>query len=108
VEHLVALDILTGSKTKERVVISTIAHRWFMDELIDNIVTVKKPGNTSKFLLLSDGTYNPPPGNADLLTVESDDTYLLTTKHGLSLDFDPEGKIFTWKEPCYFMAYALS
>ncbi|RLD01051.1 MAG: hypothetical protein DRI32_09660, partial [Chloroflexi bacterium] len=77
----------------------TIAHRWFMDELIDNIVTVKKPGNTSKFLLLSDGTYNPPPGNADLLTVESDDTYLLTTKHGLSLDFDPEGKISTWKEP---------
>jgi len=98
VEHFVSLDILIGSKTKERVVISTIAHRWFMNELIDNIVTVKKPGNTSKFLLLSNGAYNPPPGNADLLVMESDNSYLLTTKHGVNLDFDLEGKLFTWKD----------
>ena len=99
VEHFVSANILNGSKTNERVVVATISHRWFMDELIDNLVTVKQPGNTSNFVKLPGGSYNPPPGMASTLTEESDSSYLLQTKHGILLDFDTEGKITTWKDP---------
>lgn len=99
VEHYVSIDLLQGSKTNERVVIATLTHRWFMDELIDNLVTVKEPGNTSKFVKLPDGSYNPPRGVASTLTEEADSSYLLQTKHGILLDFDTEGRITTWKDP---------
>jgi len=98
-ELYVSIDILQGSKTIERLVIATLAHRWFMDQLIDNLVTVREPGNTLKFVMLPDETYNPPPGVASTLTVEADGSYLLRTKHGVLIDFDIEGKMSTWQDP---------
>jgi len=67
--------------------------------LIDNIVAVREPGNTSKFVKLPDGSYNPSPRAASILTYEGDNSYLLQTKHGALLDFDPSGKIATWQDP---------
>ena len=99
IEHYVSIDILQGSKPIERLVIATLAHRWFMDQLIDNMVTVSEPGNTSKFLKLPDGTYNPPPGVASLLTEEANNSYLLQTRHGILVDFDTEGKMTAWEDP---------
>ncbi|NNK13739.1 MAG: hypothetical protein HKP52_05845, partial [Desulfofustis sp.] len=98
VEHYVANDILYGSKAIERVVIATIAHRWFMDQLIDNMVSVSEPDYTKRFLRLPDGSYNPPPGLADILTENADNSYLLRTKYGIELDFDTEGRLSTWKD----------
>jgi RHS repeat-associated protein len=99
VEHYIAIDLLQGSKTQERVVVSTLAHRWFMDRLIDNVVTVKAPGETSEFLKLPDGTFNPPPGVASVLTQEGDGSYRLQTKHGVVLDFNTAGAIESWQDP---------
>ena len=98
-EHYVSIDIMQGSKTKDRVVVATLAHRWFMDQLIDNIVTVREPGNTSKFVRLPDGDYNPPLGVASTLTKQADNSYLLRTKNGVLLDYDTAGKLITWKDP---------
>lgn len=98
VECYVSINILQGSKTKECLGIATLAHRWFMDQLIDNIVTVREPGNTSKFVKLPDGKYNPPPGVASILSKKADNSYLLKTKHGILLDFNTEGKIATWQD----------
>ena len=99
VEQYVANDILYGNKNIERVVIATLAHRWFMDQLIDNMVSVSEPDYTKRFLRLPDGSYNPPPGLADILTEKVDNSYLLRTKYGMELDFDAEGKLTAWKDP---------
>ncbi|MBT8368723.1 MAG: transglutaminase-like domain-containing protein, partial [Deltaproteobacteria bacterium] len=58
VEQYVANDILYGNKNIERVVTATVAHRWFMDQLIDNMVSVSEPGYTKRFSRLPDGSYN--------------------------------------------------
>lgn len=98
VQHFVALDLLSGAKTKERVVAATLAHRWMMDQLLDNLVTVRQGGETNRFQRMPDGSYNPPPGMAATLTKEADETYLLRWKHGELLDFDAQGKIATWQD----------
>jgi RHS repeat-associated protein len=99
VQQFVAADLLTGPKTQDRVLIATIAHRWFMDRLIDNVVTVSEPGNSGTYALLPDGSYNPPPGLASVLTQEPDTSYRLDTKHGIVLDFEPAGGLGTWQDP---------
>lgn len=99
VEHYVSIDILKGSKTNERLIIATLAHRCFMDQLIDNIVTVVEPGNTLRFVRLPDGTYNPPPGITDGLVYDTgNNTYTLTRRFGIDLHFNNDGQIETWTD----------
>ncbi len=98
VEIYVSGDILLGSKTEDRLVIASIAHRWFMDRLIGNVVTINEPGNTRRMVLLADGTYNAPPGDGILLTQEGDTSYLLRNKHGILMDFDIDGRLSSWKD----------
>jgi RHS repeat-associated protein len=99
VEQYVTNDILYEDKNIERLVVTTVAHRWFMDQLIDNMVSVSEPGYTKRFSRLPDGEYHPPPGKADVFTKEADGSYLLRTKHGIEFDFDTEGKLSNWKDP---------
>ena len=98
VECMVSIDLLDGAKTSDAILISTLSHRWAMDHLIDNIVTVAEPGMTSKFLRLPDGTFNPPPGVASTLTVRSEGGYILKTSHGNVMEFDSDGKIISWTD----------
>ena len=97
-EIYVATDVLKGTKTKERLVIATLAHRWFMDQLINNSVSVSQPGNTQQYSKLPDGTYNPPPGAADTLTRNADTSFTLSTKGGDVMNFDITGKLVTWAD----------
>jgi len=99
VESYVIIDLLSTTKTNLRLTIATMAHCWFMDHLINNVVTIEQPGNTMQFVKLPDGNYNPPPGEAAKLTLQPDSSYLLRTKHGDYLDFDPNGRITTWSDP---------
>ena len=99
VEQYVSHDILYNNKSKERIVIATLAQSWFMEQLVDNVVTVKEPGRTSKFVRLPDGSYNPPPGHGGTLTKEGDGTFLLRTKYGNELHFDAKGRLATWRDP---------
>jgi len=106
VESYVSIDVLGTTKTNLRLVVGTLAHKWFMDRLIDNIIAVDQPGNTKQFVKLADGNYNPPPGEADTLNIEGDNSFLLKTKHGEYLDFDPNGRISTWSDPNNTISYS--
>ncbi len=99
VEQVVANDLLYGDKTVERLVVASVAHRWFMDQLIDNVVTVSEPEATSKYVKLPDESYHPPPHLAGTLVRNPDQTWQATTKHGIVLVFDAHGKISAWKDP---------
>jgi YD repeat-containing protein len=98
-EIYVATDILRGTKTNTRLVAASLGHRWVMDRLIGNVVTIKEPQRSRSFVALPDGTYNPPPGSADVLTHEPDDTYHVRAKDGIVLDFDASGKLSQWSDP---------
>ncbi len=99
VEQYISADLLHGPKTATNIVITTLAHRWFMDRLIDNVVTVSEPGNAGAYTLLADGSFNPPPGLASTLTQQPDLSYELRTKHGVVLDFEVDGSIGSWQDP---------
>lgn len=105
VELYVNIDLLGAPKTNTRLVVATLAQRWFMDRLIDNVVTVDQPGNTMQFVKLPDDSYNPPPGEAAVLSIEGNSTYLLKTKHGEYLEFDPNGLIVSWSDPNNTVSY---
>ncbi len=99
VELFVALDLLDGPKTTERLVIATVAHRWFMDRLIDNVVVFSHGGNAQRFLQLPDGTFQAPVGSADVLNVEVDGSYRIQQKDGVVIDFDTSDNIESWTDP---------
>lgn len=46
---------------------SVYAANWFGKSLNDNTVVVRRPPSSSVFVKLPDGTFNPPPGSAELL-----------------------------------------
>ena len=98
-ELFVSSDILQDGLPLDRLAIATLAHRWFMDNLINNMVNISTPGNTIQFVKIPDGSYVPPPGKWAQLTIQGDDSFLLTIQHGEQLDFDTQGRLTTWKDP---------
>ncbi len=98
VEIYVTMDLLTQNRDLDTLVITAIGHRWFMDQLIDNVVSVNIPGSTKRFVKLADGSFNPPPGDGSALTLETDGTYLVRTKHGVELDFNTDGRMTAWTD----------
>ncbi len=97
-EIYVATDILKGTTAKERLVISSLANRWFMDQLITNVVSVSQPGNSQQHVKLPDGSYNPPPGVASCLTKNPGGSLSLRTKTGETASFDATGKLTQWAD----------
>ena len=99
VELFVSFDLLNGTRPVENIAITTVAQRWFMDQLIGNTVTVQNAGSSSQFVLLPDGSYNPPPGVAATLTKNGDGTFRLRHKDGRALDFNSQGNASAWSDP---------
>ncbi|MDJ0947046.1 MAG: DUF6531 domain-containing protein, partial [Kiloniellales bacterium] len=95
----VSLDLFAQTKTLQIMTIGTLVQDWYMDQLIENSVVVTHPGNEQQFIKLADGSFNPPPGEAATLIEEADGSYLYTTKHGVDLDFNTEGKLAAWQDP---------
>lgn len=98
-ELYVAIDLLRGDFSHEELVIATIAHKWFADQLIDNAVKLNLGGQVYEFIRLPDGTYNPPPGITDALAYDTgNSTYNLSRRFGVSLHFNSTGQIETWTD----------
>lgn len=95
----VSMDVLETSKAKDRLLVASLASQWFMDENTKNLVFVARPGQDGQFVKLPDGSFNPPPGVADTLTVDIDGSYLLTTVDGVEADFDLSGRLVTFSDP---------
>ena len=98
-EVVVALDLAEFTASVDTWVIKMLAHRWFMEQLTSNTVTVTGPDRSAVFVRLPDGSYGPPPGSADALSVEPDGSYRFTTKHGDEFDYDLDGRIESWQDP---------
>ncbi|MFC1851214.1 RHS repeat-associated core domain-containing protein [candidate division CSSED10-310 bacterium] len=97
-EIFISTDILRDGLLTDRLMFATLAHRWLLDNLIDNVVTLKSLGATLQFMQLPDGSYVPPRGEQAQLTKEGDSSYLLTTKQGNQADFDLDGKLISWQD----------
>jgi RHS repeat-associated protein len=93
-----AFDLLNPSQPLDRVVLSTLVTRWFMEQLVGNVVAVKgQAARPEVFVKLADGSYNPPLGSSTVLTVVSAPyTYTYTTKGGVQLLFNTAGNLVSW------------
>lgn len=98
-ELYVAGDVLQGTKTKEQVVVATLCHRWFMDQQIKNLVSIRQPQESLQFVKLPGGGYSPQPGVAASLTLKTNNAYQVRLKHGELLNFDTSGRILSWADP---------
>lgn len=95
----VTSDLMSDTtKPLAKMLIGTLAQRWWVDQLIDNTVDVAQPNSTQRFTKLADGSYNPPLGSADNLTLASG-AYKLQAKDGTTLNFNTAGNLATWAKP---------
>lgn len=98
------LNLVTSTqKPLDRVVIGDLAAAWLMQQMTNNVVIVTQPENVSSFVLLADGSYNPPFGSADQLSLVSG-AYVLAQKDGTVLSFNSStgtapGAIASWQSP---------
>ncbi|MFC1636012.1 DUF6531 domain-containing protein, partial [Planctomycetota bacterium] len=103
--HIVALtvvcDILTSDPDNmSRNVIAMLCESWLMDQMMDNLVTIKQGGGKMQFTKLTDasnpdGFYNPPTRAALKLVLNDGDFRLKNTK-GIFYDFDSFDRIEEW------------
>ncbi|SCX87305.1 RHS repeat-associated core domain-containing protein [Nitrosospira sp. Nl5] len=77
-------------------VVATLGHRWFGDQLFDNTVIVRQGLNGEVFVKLPDGSYNPPPGDPARLIKNVDTTYTYETLNRDKLNFNTAGRIATY------------
>ena len=84
--------------------IKAVAYNWLGDNLVDNTVVVQDGLNGHVFVKLTDGTYNPPPGNPNKLIKNTNGTYTLDTLNHAKYEFTAptataDGRITTYTEP---------
>ncbi|MBN9694430.1 MAG: hypothetical protein J0L85_01375 [Zoogloea sp.] len=100
IEQMASLDLMTDTtKPLDKMVIATLAQRWFGDQLINNTVVVKQGPNGEVFVKLPDGSYNAPPGKSVKLIKNGDGTYSYETVSKAKLNFNSAGKIATFVHP---------
>ncbi|UCF04059.1 MAG: hypothetical protein JSV33_08880 [bacterium] len=99
----VACDILTDdSDDLNENVIAILCESWLMDQMMDNLVTIKQGGGKMQFTRLpdaneTDGYYNPPTRQALRLVLNSGKFRLKNTK-GIFYDFDSSGLMDEWSD----------
>lgn len=98
----VALDILnagtSNAKPLDRIVIASVIERWLMDQLTTNVVAISQPGYVEHFTKLADGSYNPPPGSAAVLSLFGG-AFQYLSKDQTLLSFDAAGNLKTLAYP---------
>jgi RHS repeat-associated protein len=100
VEMKASLDLLLDTTMPiEKIVTATLGQRWFGDQLINNTVIVTQGLSGEAFVKLPDGTYNPPPGRSEKLTLNADGTYSFETLHRSVFKFNSAGQVDTYTEP---------
>ena len=98
-EILVTSDILKNGLMHDRLVFATLAHRWFIESLVMNMVTIKSEGCTVQFRKMPNGSYHPPFETIAQLSKLPDNSFSMTTKRGNSLTFDITGMMSSWEDP---------
>jgi len=102
VEIFVTQDILANPAVltipMDRQLIAKVAHRWFGDQLLNNVVSVSTGLSGQLFTKLADGSYNPPQGDASKLTLNAG-AYTMEGGQGTKWIFGTDGNITSKVEP---------
>nr|HPQ39398.1 RHS repeat-associated core domain-containing protein [bacterium] len=92
-EIFVACDLLSNGLTLEPVVATTLMHRWLVEQLLDNVVTVRVMDHTWQFTKLPDGSWVNPGDNRTMLSVNPDGSTAMTSDTGTVFSFDTGGRL---------------
>lgn len=93
-ELYVALDLASDTALPvDKLVMLHIANQWWVDQLTNNVVTMSMPDDQDlDFVLMPDGTYNPPSGSASVLTLTAG-AYTVTTPQQVKYNFNTSGQL---------------
>lgn len=92
-------DLIGNSTALRNVMVATLVQDWAINQIIDNAVTVTKPGSNEMFIKLPAGRgYNPPSRSAAQLTKPTATTFKYESKAGVTLDFNSNGELTRWKD----------
>ncbi|RLG69470.1 MAG: hypothetical protein DRO11_07760, partial [Methanobacteriota archaeon] len=94
----IAFDLMKDHDDLEGWVVSSLVHKWAIDQLIDNAETIHLGSKTLEYIKLADGTYSPPPGVTIQMIDNGDGTFSLRERFGTRLDFDAEDRISQWAD----------
>ncbi|MBN1295753.1 hypothetical protein JXA80_03170 [bacterium] len=86
-------DVFSDGVTLEPVVATTMIHRWLVEQLLDNVVTVQVMDQTWQFVELPDGSWVNPGEQRTTLTLQADDSSTMISDTGTLFNFDPDGRL---------------
>lgn len=93
----VAFDLMKNHDDLQGWLVSCITHKWTVDQLIENGVTIHLGNKSLEFVKLPDDTYSSPPGiTAEL--IDNGDTFTLKERYGITLQFNTENRISSWSD----------
>ncbi len=87
----VTFDVLKNENNVKGWVATTLAHKWAVDQLVDNAIFVHLGSKVIEYIKLPDGTYSPPPGITTQLMDNGNDTFSLQERFGTRMDFNTDG-----------------
>lgn len=91
-EKFVSLDLLTDpAKPLVNLAVATVGHRWAGDRSVLNGTLVKSGNQSEKFMVMADGTYNPPPLSTSRLAKNGSGNWLYTASDGAATTFSAPG-----------------
>lgn len=89
-------DEIDGNETippsAEDWVIATLVANWAVKQLQDNAVTIRGANSADTYLKMPDGTFNAPPQNTSVLSIEAD-KYVVTGRFGTVTRFNTDHQI---------------
>ncbi|MBK9204854.1 MAG: hypothetical protein IPL73_20980 [Candidatus Obscuribacter sp.] len=99
VELFVSVDLATDSTQPiVKLVTMSLADKWWIDQLVNNTVTLKVSTSSKVFLKQPDGTYTAPASSPGILTFTAG-AYSLTTPQGVNYNFNTSGQISSFVTP---------
>jgi len=90
-ELFITMDIMKNNSDVKGLVVSALAHKWAVDQLINNEVVVHFGSQVLKFAKRSDGTYVSPPGITLKLVDTGNNTFRLESRFGTKVIFNSNG-----------------
>jgi RHS repeat-associated protein len=91
------LDLLRGEPDIKDWVTSSLISNWAMDQLTHNSVSIHFNAKALSYILLPDGTYNPPPGVTTEL-IQENGLFQLKERFGSRVFFDSSNKVASWQD----------
>lgn len=98
-EIFVSVDLQSDlTKPFDKYIVSALSAQWFIDNLINNCVTISTGHQMSTFVKLPGTAYAAPRGENGTVTLAGG-LYKYKSLTGRTLNFNSAGQIATWVEP---------